>query len=112
MTNKERLQDIIKNPRGKIILVDLDNTLCEGTYWMGDEKHPPVNEKMADFIRHLDDLGAFIVIWTARPLIQLTKTYRWLGANNLLYPIALRTKPPCDLMIDDKALNIDDLNII
>ena len=95
---------------GKIILVDLDGTLCDGTYW-GGKKHPPVNDKMAKFVRSLDDKGAFIIIWTARPLILLTKTYRWLGANNLLYPIALRTKPPSDLMIDDKALNIDDLKL-
>jgi hypothetical protein len=109
MKNKNRLQNVLKNPMGKIILVDLDNTLCDGTYWLGDKEHQPVNEKMANFIRSLDDKGAFIVIWTARPLKALSKTYRWLGANNLSYPIALRLKPPCDLMLDDKCLNIDDI---
>lgn len=103
------LKKILDKPMGKIILVDLDNTLCDGTYWVGDEKHPPVNKKMQKFIWELDDKGAFIIIWTARPLKALTKTYKWLGENNLLYPIALRTKPPCDVMIDDKVINSTDL---
>jgi len=109
---KKDLLKLLKsgNLMNKIILVDLDNTLCKGTYWLGGE-HPPVNEKMADFIRSLDDRGAFIVIWTARPLKAISRTYRWLGENNLQYPLALRLKPPCDLMIDDKAINIDDLRL-
>jgi hypothetical protein len=111
MTNKSKLYKVLKHPMGKIILVDLDNTLCKGTYWLGDKKHPPVNEKMADYIRHLDDKGAFIVIWTARPLKAISSTYRWLGENNLLYPLALRIKPPADLYLDDKALNVDDIKI-
>jgi hypothetical protein len=109
--NKQKLIKLLKSKNlvGKIICVDLDNTLCKGTYWLGDKEHPPVNEKMADYVRSLDDRGAFIIIWTARPLKALTKTYRWLGANNLQYPIALRIKPPADLYIDDKALNVDDI---
>jgi hypothetical protein len=109
MTNKSKLYKVLKNPMGKIICVDLDNCLCNGTYWLGDKKHPPVNEKMADYVRSLDDRGAFIVIWTARPLKALSKTYKWLGANNLSYPIALRLKPPADCYIDDRAINIDDI---
>jgi predicted HAD superfamily phosphohydrolase YqeG len=109
MKNKKKLLEVLKHPLGKIILVDLDNTLCVGTYWVGDEKHPHVNEKMAEFIRSLDDKGAFIVIWTARPIVLMTKTYKWLAANNINYPLAFRLKPPCDLMIDDKCLNIDDI---
>lgn len=108
MNNKKRLREVIKNPLGKTICIDLDNTLCDGIWW-GKDEHPPVNEKMAGFIRELDDRGAFIVIWTARPLCLLTKTYKWLGANNLLYPIALRTKPPANLYIDDNCLNVDDI---
>jgi hypothetical protein len=109
MKNKKRLLEILKNPLGKIILVDLDNTLCLGTYWVGDKGHPPVNEKMADYIRSLDDKGAFIVIWTARPIVLMTKTYKWLAANNINYPLAFRLKPPCDCMLDDKCLNLDDI---
>ena len=112
MKNKKRLLNVLKNPMGKIVCVDLDNTLCKGTYWLGNKKHPPVNEKIADYVRHLDDKGAFIVIWTARPLKAISRTYRWLGENNLLYPIALRIKPYADIYIDDKAWNIDDIEII
>ena len=98
-----------KNLVGKIICVDLDQTLCLGTYWVGMKEHPSVNEKMADFVRSLDDRGAFIIVWTARPIVLMTKTYKWLAANNINYPLAFRLKPPADLYLDDKALNIDDI---
>ena len=109
MTNKERLQDILKHPRGKIICVDLDGTLALGTYW--GKKHPKVNEKMAKFVRHLDDLGATIIIYTARPVYQFSQTHKWLGHNNLNYPVAMRLKVPANLYLDDKALNIDDIKL-
>lgn len=116
-TNKgEMKKEILKLLERKhlvneIICVDLDGTLCNGTYWVGSKEHPPVNQKMADFVRSLDDKGAFIVIYTARPIVQMTKTYRWLAANNLNYPLAFRLKPPATCYIDDKAINIDDLKI-
>lgn len=109
MNNIQRSKDILKNPFGKIICVDLDGTLCKGTYWLGGE-HPPVNEKIAKIVRWLDDQGAFIVIWTARPLKAISRTYMWLGENNLQYPIALRSKPYADLYIDDRAMNVDDVD--
>jgi len=109
MTNKQRLQNILKNPKGKVICVDLDGTLALGTYW--GKKHPKVNEAMAKFVRNLDDGGATIIIYTARPVYQFSQTYKWLGQNNLLYPLAMRIKPPASLYLDDKALNVDDLNL-
>ena len=109
MTNKKKALDVLKNPMGKIILVDLDQTLCDGTYWVGDKTHPPANKKVQELVWNLDDRGAFIVIWTARPLKAMKETYKWLGQNNLQYPLACRIKPPSDLMIDDKALNVDDV---
>lgn len=108
MKNKKRINEILKDPMGKIICVDLDGTLCEGTFWKGME-HPPVNKKVQELVWDLDDRGGCIIIWTARPLILLSKTYKWLGSQNLHYPIALRNKPPADLYIDDKCINIDDL---
>jgi len=108
MTNKEKLFEILKNPMGKTICIDLDNTICAGTYWLGQE-HPLIDESFAKIVRYLDDKGAFINVWTARPLKAVSVTYKWLGENNLQYPLALRIKPPCDLMIDDKALNKDDV---
>lgn len=110
---KKELLSLLKSKSliGKIICVDLDETLCKGSLWVGMEEHPPVNEKMAQFIRSLDDRGAFIVIWTARPICLMTKTYKWLAANNINYPLAFRLKPPCHLMIDDRCLNVDDIKI-
>lgn len=103
------LKKILSKPFGKIVLVDLDNTLCDGTYWVGDTTHPPVNEKMQKLVWELDDKGAFIIIWTARPLKAMNATYKWLGQNNLQYPLACRIKCPCDIMIDDKVINATDL---
>jgi len=109
MKKKQKALDVLKNPFGKIILIDLDQTLVDGTYWVGDKTHPPVNKKMQELVWSLDDRGAFIVIWTARPLKAMKDTYKWLGQNNLQYPLACRLKPPCDLAIDDKAVNVDDV---
>jgi len=106
---KNKALDVLKNPMGKLIYVDMDNTLCDGTYWLDDKQHPPVNEDYANLVRYLDDKGAFITIWTARPIKAFTVTYKWLGANNLMAPIAMRYKGPCDLMLDDKCLNADDV---
>lgn len=108
-SKKQKALDVLKNPYGKVICIDLDQTLVDGTYWVGDKKHPPVNKKMQELVFKLDDAGATIIIWTARPLKAVKETYKWLGQNNLQYPLAVRIKPPASLYIDDKALNVDDV---
>lgn len=108
MTKKQQALEVLKNPMNKIICVDLDNCLCDGSFWVGDKTHPPVNEKVQKMVWDLDDRGAFIVIWTARPWVLMAKTTKWLGQNNLLYPMSFRGKPYANLYIDDRAVNIDD----
>jgi len=108
-SKKQLALDVLKNPMGKIIAVDLDGTLCDGCYWVGDKEHPPVNKEVQKMVWKLDDAGASIIMWTARPWVLMAKTTKWLGQNNLLYPISFRGKPYADVYIDDKAINIEDV---
>lgn len=105
---KEKLLDILKNPRGHLIAVDLDGTLCKGEFW-GDDEPEPIQERI-DYIWDIYKRGGHIIIYTARDPRYFVQTNGWLVRHNVpFHGITMQKKIGASLYIDDKALNIDDI---
>ena len=91
------------------IYVDLDNTLCL-TSGSDYENSRPIESRIVK-VNNLKEQGNQIIIWTARgsnsgiDWSELTKNQlqKW----NIKYDKLLLQKPPYDLYIDDKSINVD-----
>lgn len=115
--------------RKKIIAFDLDGTLCErpnGYEHLGPKKYDfctPINN-MIEIVNQLYDKGYKIVIYTARGMSQFNgdvdKVYEELyeiTSSSLLkwgvkYDDLIMGKIDYDMIVDDKAMGIDDLDKI
>ena len=100
---KQKLLDILANPAGKVIAVDLDGTLCHGEFW-GNEECVPVQE-MIDKVTVWYNKGAHIIIYTARQPKYFPVTQAWLMRHQVpFHGITMQMKPGADVYIDDKGL--------
>lgn len=105
---KDKLKEILKNPKDKLIAVDMDNTLCLGDLWTNERLEPI--QPMIDLVNSLYMKGAHIIIFTARRPELYRKTHAWLMEYGVYFhAIAMQHKMGCDCMIDDRALNPEDL---
>ena len=98
------------------IFVDIDETICLNDEDRDYSNAKPILENI-DKINRLFDLGHEITYWSARGTvtginwekITLNQFKKWnVKFNNLI----LGQKPDYDLLIDDKALNIADIDNI
>ena len=98
------------------IFVDIDETICLNDEDRNYSNAKPILENI-DKINRLFDLGHEITYWSARGTvtginwekITLSQFKKWnVKFNNLI----LGQKPDFDLLIDDKALNISDIDNI
>jgi hypothetical protein len=113
MDNIERLK------KANVIHCDLDKTLCIEDCWTPEECiNATPNEKLIRLLYKLqygtmwEGVGPkIIIVYTARRIDFAEETIRWCLKNNIFWPISF-TKIPSDVYIDDKAINIDDLNNI
>ena len=106
---KQKLLDDLKNPRGKLIAVDLDRTLCEGVFWGAGEPEPRF--VMIEQVWEWYKAGAHIVIYTARQPRYYAETHSWLIKYSVpFHGIAMTMKPGADIYIDDASLNLDDIS--
>ena len=109
MATKTELLDVIKNPAGKIVAVDMDGTLCFGEFW-DDQGEPVVNQPMKDLVWKMYKKGAHIIIYTARQPKYYAFTHGWLVRNEIpFHGICMTMKPGAEVYIDDKALNVEDV---
>lgn len=109
MTTKE-LKKILKNPKGKLICIDVDGTLTDGVYWGKGGPKPKPNKKMIELCNWLYDNLAHVIIYTARKRSMLEETEGWLILNGVQYHgVAFQRKPPADLYIDDMSINPNDI---
>ena len=106
---KNKLFEILKNPKGKLIAVDLDGTLSYGDCWNKDDEPEPIKERI-EFVNNLYRNGGHIVIYTARFPDMYQMTFAWLIKHGVLFHgIAMGKKCGADLYIDDRALNVNDV---
>ena len=104
---KDDILNVLKDPRDKLIAVDMDGVLCSGRFWT-DEECSPIQSGI-DLVWKLFIGGAHIIIHTARQPQYYAKTLAWLIAHNVpFHGIAMFVKPGADAYIDDRSLNIDD----
>lgn len=94
--------------RAKIILVDLDGTLCEGECWSPEEclRVKPL-QKNIEKVNKLAK-GNFIVIWTARRDHLIEASIKWLRRNGVMFDAISNNKAPADCYIDDKMFSFED----
>lgn len=108
---KNKLLDILKNPNDKLIAVDLDGTLCTGEFW-GDTEPDPIPD-MIDLVWKWYKAGAHIIIYTARQPKYFVETNAWLIKHSVpFHGIAMQQKIGADVYIDDKALHVEDVNLV
>jgi uncharacterized HAD superfamily protein len=91
-----------------VVSVDMDGTLCEGECYTEDEVLKAIPR--LDVIEKVNELSKtkFIVILTARKIGLAKATIQWLNHFEVDYQAISFQKMPCDILIDDKVLNIDD----
>ena len=109
---KEKLKQIITNPNDKLIAVDLDGTLCTGEAWTCEQcLQVEPKEDIISIVNKMYTSGGHIIIYTARPETFRHETEYWLNKNGVrFHALVMATrKMPCDLYIDDKALNVEDI---
>ena len=105
------MQEIFDNPKGKLIDVDVDGTLCEWESRTADDMRncKPIQTTI-DLVNALYYSWAHIVISTAREQIFYTVTQNRLEEHNVRFHwINMKRKPWGDLYIDDKCINVKDL---
>ncbi|MBO2461594.1 7-cyano-7-deazaguanine synthase [Actinomadura violacea] len=84
------------------VAFDFDGTLCEDTRQQtpGRPRWP-----MVRLARRLHETGWWVVVNSARPLVDHLTVESWLQEHNVpCSQIALSAKPPVDVYIDDKGL--------
>lgn len=94
-----------------MIAVDMDGTLCEWEARTWEEiKNAKPKQDVIDIVNWLYLKWAHIVIYTAREQMFYTLTQNRLEEHWVRFHwINMKRKPWCDLMIDDKCINVKDL---
>lgn len=107
---KEKLHEIIENPQGKIICFDIDQTISTGAIWVStDDMGEPIKSKF-ELARNIIRKGGIVSVYTARSIYTATETLIWLEQHGFPYSmISFGKKPFCDVMIDDKCLNAEEV---
>jgi uncharacterized HAD superfamily protein len=93
----------------KVIGVDVDGCLTEETCWTEGEMQNATPR--LDVIEAVNKMAKqnFIVIHTARRECFYQATVEWLKKHNVTYHAVSMGKLPCDLYIDDRAINVEEL---
>lgn len=98
-----------------IIAVDFDGTLCE-------YKNPGIGAPKMDVINKVRELGKenYLILWTNRRGKALKDAINWCKYYNIIFNRVNKNAPGkkssrkiyADLYIDDKAINVEDINCI
>jgi hydroxymethylpyrimidine pyrophosphatase-like HAD family hydrolase len=94
----------------KRYVFDLDGTLCEERPTFERSLSQPITT-MIEFVNCLYDHGHRITIYTARSWAEYEMTEHWLKANSVRYHTLLCGKPIYDTWIDDRAINVKDVQV-
>lgn len=114
MTSKELLK-----LRNKILCFDIDGTITQDKVitnfketTIGDHAHwfskALPNNKMISLVNKLAKNNQ-IILYTTRNDFHRELTIKWLKENGVKYDFLIFNKPFYDYIIDDKAINAEDL---
>ena len=94
--------------KGKVMAIDLDNTLTTKTCWTEEDcQNAEPNIKMVEIVQELFKKNT-IIIYTARKDELLPATVKWLRAHDIPHFGVCNEKRPYDVYVDDKAINTED----
>ena len=91
----------------KIIAVDIDGTIATGKFWAEDCE--PIEDNL-EKINQLYFDGHTIIYHTARHPRYYELTYSWLVKHGAYFHALEMGKLTANLYIDDKALNVNDID--
>jgi hydroxymethylpyrimidine pyrophosphatase-like HAD family hydrolase len=97
--------------KSKTIFCDIDGCLATEERVFERCIAKPI-QKNIDIINELYDQGHIIILWSARGWQELKYTTEWLKLYGVKYNSILLGKPIFDIFIDDKTININDINSI
>jgi hydroxymethylpyrimidine pyrophosphatase-like HAD family hydrolase len=92
----------------KTFAFDLDGTLCEERKAFEKSLAQPITQ-MIEMANALYDQGNTIIIFTARGWQEYVMTEHWLKTHKVKYHLLLCGKPIYDHIIDDRAINAQNL---
>ena len=92
-----------------VVGVDVDGTLCYEICWTPkDCLVATPRQEVIDKVRELYLKQKYIVIATSRKPQLAEATLMWLDKNNVPYHAIDFRKTACDVLIDDKVINVED----
>lgn len=102
------------------IVFDIDDTICKDGKKLGYANAIPIQATIDKISRIKEDIGATIVLYTARGMgscngdaemarLKNEETLiRWLEEHKVLYDELIFGKPLADLYVDDKGMSLND----
>lgn len=104
----------VENPHKKIYMIDIDGTIC---HTKNSEYHKSIPDfNKIQIFNELYNEGHEVNYWTARGAVSGKLwdefTIKQLEFWNVKYSSINMGKPHYDIWIDDKAMNINDVNDI
>lgn len=93
----------------KIYVFDIDNTICSEERTMEKIFATP-KQNVIDVLNKKYDEGNRIILYTARSWDAYKATEYWLKTNGVKYHLLMCGKIIYDHWIDDRALNVKDIN--
>lgn len=93
----------------KIILVDIDGTLCREVCWTSEDcKNATPDTQLIKKVNALFE-KEFVIIYTARKTELMQATMEWLNTHNIKYHAISNHKIPGDIYVDRDIIHPDDL---
>lgn len=93
-----------------IIAIDMDGVICKEVCWDEEEcRNATPNNRMIEIVNELSKTK-HIVVYTARKDNLIPATLKWLRRHEVKFDAISNNKMPADAYIDDKAINVDDID--
>ena len=115
-------EEQIKKELRKRIAVDIDGTLTEKGKFPDIFKTTPEdllksykevtpNKFMIDWVNKMYDKGYVIFLFTSRSDLFQSHLKEWLKENHVKYHYYIMGKPYYDMIVDDKAIRPDEIEV-
>ena len=91
----------------KIILFDLDGTLCNEVCWTPEDCLNATPTHLVEFVKKLNRSN-MVVVYTARQNNLMNETHEWLEKQGIGRCPVCNFKVGTDFYVDDKCINIKD----